>query len=252
MFVKTVKLLTLASVLAIAMPAHAQEKSGNKTLGSATDVWRVELRNLERFLAMTSGDSDGVSEVRDVKISLLGPDRQYHSVTEVNPFLSINGGPRSRGNSLDVRVGDRVFLERLEPGKTDTYNMWIHVKERPQGDLGVSLLNFEVKVATRELDCARDRVCRRGSTGVMTYYVSLPVPRERSNRCNNQNSYRITAVDGASMQLQPKNVRPGRNVVNVRHKSSGGHTVGLGARGVNSGVELAMQNGVICIASTSR
>jgi len=151
-----------------------------------------------------------------------------------------------------VRRGDRVFLERLEPGKTDTYNLWIHVKERPQGDLGVTLLNFEIKVATRELDCARNRVCRRGSTGVITYYVSLPVPNARYNRCHVQNTYRIFAVNGASMQLQPRNARRGRGVVNVRHKTSGGHTVGLGARGVNSGVELAMQSGEICIASTSR
>ncbi|MEP2987354.1 MAG: hypothetical protein ABJN65_12075 [Parasphingorhabdus sp.] len=252
MFVKTLKLVTLSTILATAMPGQAQEMSGNKTLGSASDVWRIEMRNLERFLAMTSGDSDGVSEVRSVKISLVGPDRQFHSVTEVNPFLSINGGPRSRDNSIDVRVGDRVFLERLEPGKMDTYNMWIHAKERPQGDLGDPVLNFEIKVATRELDCAGDRVCKRGSTGVITYYVSLPRPTAKYNRCNAQNTYRISAVNGASMQLQPLNRRAPRGVVNVRHETSGGHVASFGAKGVNQGVELAMQSGEICIASTSR
>ena len=236
------------------LPATAigQERTNKKTLGSGSDVWRVELRNLERFLAMSSGDSDGVSEVSYIKIILKGPDSQYATVKEVNPFISINNGPRSRDNSIDVRVGDRVFLERLEPETSDTYDMWIHVKERPQGDLGDPLLNFEISVATRELDCSFDRVCNRGSTGLITYHVSLPRPTARYNTCNAQNTYQISAVNGATMQLQPRNARAGRGVVNVRHTTSGGHTTSFGAKGEESGVELAMQSGQICIASTSR
>jgi len=88
---------TALAMLAATSPAPAQEQTSKHTLGSGTNVWRVELRNLERFLAMSSGDSDGVSEVRHITISLKGPDGQYHTVKEVNPFLSINGGPRGRG-----------------------------------------------------------------------------------------------------------------------------------------------------------
>ncbi len=233
------------AMVATTSPAPAQEQTSKHTLGSGADVWRVELRNLERFLAMSSGDSDGTSELHRVTISLSGPGGQYHTVKEVNPFLSINGGSRSRNNTINVRRGQRVFLERLEPGRTDTYNLWIHAKERPQVGFGITLLNFEIKVASRELDCAGDRVCGRGSTGVITYYVSLPVPTVKSNRCENANSYKITAIDGDQMRLDPK--ASGRARVNVRSTSRGGDPTGSSQRLI-----LAMQSGVICVASTSR
>ena len=233
------------AMVATTSPAPAQEKASKHTLGSAANVWRVELRNLERFLVTSLGDKDGTSELHRVTISINGPDGQYHSVAEINPFLSVNGGSRSRKNSINVRMGQRVFLERLEPGKTDTYNLWIHAKERPQVGFGITLLNFEIKVASRELNCFRDRVCGRGGTGVITYYVSLPVPTVKSNRCENANSYKITAINGNQMRLDPK--ASGRSRVNVRSTSRGGNTTGTGQRLI-----LAMQSGVICIASTSR
>ncbi len=234
-----------AALAMVTVPATAQEKSSKHTLGSASDVWRIELRNLERFLVTSIGDNDGTSELHRVTISLRGPDGQYHSVSEKNPFLSVNGGNRSLKNSIDVRLGQRVFLERLEPGKTDTYDMWIHAKERPQGDLGPPRLNFKIKVASRELNCLGDNVCGRGGTGVITYNVSVPVPTVRSNRCENANAYRITAINGNQMRLDPKT--SGRDRVNVTSNSTGGNTTGSGQRLI-----LAMQSGVICIARTSR
>jgi len=257
MLIKSAKLITMAALLsAAAQTASAQEKSGNHTLGSANDVWRIELRNLEKFLAMSVGDSDGVGELRHIKIGLSGPDGQKHYVTEMNPFLQVNGGNRTTRNSINVRRGDRVSLDRLDParGVTDTYNLWIHAKERPQGDLGLTLLNFEITVAARELDCFRDRVCRRGSTGTITYFVSVPVPSVRSYQCSAGNSYRILAVDGSQMRLVPMSSgrRNPRQNIEVRSENSGGHTISLGARGRSSRMELAMQSGEICIASTTR
>ena len=243
------------TMITTGVPAQAQEKSGNKTLGSADDVWRIELRNLEKFLAMSVGDSDGVGELRDIKIGLVGPDGQNHYVTEMNPFLQVNEGSRTTKNSIGVRVGDRVSLDRLDParGITDTYNLWIHAKERPQGDLGEALLNFEITVSARELDCAGDRVCGRGSTGTITYFASVPVPRVRSNQCSTGNSYRISAVNGSQMRLEPMGAASSvRQSVDVRSENSGGHTISLGASGQGSRMELAMQSGEICIASTTR
>lgn len=37
-----------------------------------------------------------------------------------------------------------------------------------------------------ELDCSVDRVCNRGSTGVVTYQVSMPIPARRDDTCNAQ------------------------------------------------------------------
>ena len=248
MTLKFCKFMVAGALLALVPSAHAQERERNNNMASGGDVWRIELRNLEHFLAMTSGDSDGVSEVSWVRISLKGREGQYQTVTETNPFLSINGGPRSRNNSIDVRPGDRVFLERLDEDTTDTYNMWVHTQEVTGGDIDGPMLRFEIEVATRELDCTRDRVCRRGSTGVVTYSVNMPAPTRRDNTCNAFNTYRITAVNGATMVLQPLNAAPGRGRdVSVRHSYSGGDPVGYGS---NSGVQLAMQSGRICAAWT--
>lgn len=254
----TLKKIALAgaalTMIAAAVPAHAQEKSGNKTLGSANDVWRIELRNLEDFLAMSVGDSDGVGELRHIKIGLTGPDGQNHYVTEMNPFLQVNGGPRTTRNSIGVRTGNVVSLDRLDParGVTDTYNLWIHAKERPQTGFGITTLNFEITVEARELDCFRDRVCRRGSTGTMTYFVTLPIPTGTANRCNADNSYRISPINGSQMRLIPMSRAGDREPVDARLVNSGGHTVSIGARGQGSRMELAPQGGEVCIAWTGR
>ena len=242
------KFMAAAALLALIPSAQAQERERNNNMRSGDGIWRIELRDLERFLAMSSGDSDGLSEVRWVRIGLKGREGQYQSVTEVNPFLSINGGPRSRRNTIDVSLGDRVFLERLDDQTTNTYDMWVHTEQSTGGDIDGPMLQFEITVATRELDCSRDRVCRRGSTGVVTYSVNMPAPTRRDNTCNAFNTYRITAVNGATMVLQPLNAAPGRGRdVSVRHSYSGGDPVGYGS---NSGVQLAMQSGRICAAWT--
>ena len=202
---------------------------------------------------MSVGDSDGVGELRYIKIGLTGPDGQNHYVTEMNPFLQVNDGSRTRRNSINVRTGDRVSLDRLDParGITDTYNLWIHARERSQTGFGITTLNFEISVEARELDCAGDRVCRRGSTGTMTYFVTLPIPTGTANRCGADNSYRISA-NGSQMTLTPMSRAGGREPVTARVENSGGHTISLGARGQGSRMELAMQGGEVCVAWTGR
>lgn len=250
MFRHSIKLLAIATTLMAGTSALAQEKQSSHTLGSGGDVWRIELRNMERFLAMSAGDDDGVSELRHIDVVLEGPDAQFHTVREANPFVSVNHRPGSQRNTVDVGIGDRVSLQRQ--GTTDNYHLWIHAKERAQGDLGPALINFNIKVAARELDCTRDRVCRRGSTGKINYFVSLPVPAVRSYDCNVQNTYSISAVNGATMVLQPRNARAPTRSVTVRHETSAKHSTKLIAIGQKSGLTLAMQNGEICLASTTR
>lgn len=249
MNIKQTLLATTIPLFALMAPSYALEKQSVQTLGSNTDVWRVELRNLERFLAMSSGDRDGVSELYKIKIELKAPQGQFHSVTEENPFLSINGGSRSRKNSIDVRRGDRVFLERLEPGRTDTYNLWVHSKQRAQGDASAPQINFQIETSARELDCTGNRVCNRGSTATSTYYFNLPVPAVRSQTCNPGNSYRIRPVNGGTISLVPMTPTAAgirRNVETARPINNRGAPTDNGLVGPH----LAIQSGDICIAST--
>lgn len=239
-----------ASALVTMTPsASAQEKRSVHTLGSATDVWRIELRNLRAFLAMSAGDSDGVSELQKLEVKLTGTDSQSHAVTEVNPFFRVNGGSRTTSTVIDVRTGDRVNLDRLEPGREDTYNLWVHARQSDAAGSGAPRLEFQISVNARELDCRGDNTCGRGNNGVVTYEVSLPVPSSRSLSCTPENRYRISAVNGATMRLSPLVRGSERSVETIAPQFSGSSTGATIASG-SGGPHLAMQSGEICIAAT--
>lgn len=243
-------------------PAMAREKVGNHTLGSASDVWRVELRNLESFEVLSSGDDDGVSELRSVTVTLRSPEGQSHYVTETNPYFRVSrtgtlsdASRRSRDNSVNVRVGDKLYLDNVirdrearPAGYTHYYNLWLHTRERPAGDIERSQIQFEIEIKTRELDCAGDRVCRRGSTGTTVYQVSLPVPEERSLTCNPRNT--LWASGGDQLTIQPRWTTRDRYTVNA--KRSGSARGGFFASGVTDAVHLEMTFAEICIAATRR
>ncbi len=245
-------LATAPSALAQGRDAIAHGRTFNHSLGSAPGTWRIELRDLEYFLAMSSGDSDGVSELQRLSIKLSGDGNQYDTVTETNPFFRVSGGPRTTNNVIDVQTGARLKLDRLDDNIRDNYNLWIHVKQRDQFEFGNSTLNFKIEVKARELDCYRDRACKRNDTGIVTYHVNLDIPSTKSLRCIPANSYSIRAVNGAAMTLRPKETRSRRSVVEVGHVNSGTSTGPGSARGAVRGPHMAMQSGEICIASTSR
>lgn len=238
-----------STLLAIFPNAQAQEKRSVHTLGSATDVWRIELRTLRAFLAMSAGDSDGISELQKLEVKLTGTDSQSHAVTEVNPFFRVNGGPRTTNNVIDVHIGDRVNLDRLEPGIEDTYDLWVHARQSDAPGAGSKRLAFQISVNARELDCSGDNACRRGNNGIVTYDISLPVPSNRSLNCIPENLYRISAVNGATMRLSPVVRGSERSVETVAPRYSGSSTGAKIASG-SSGPHLALQSGEICVAAT--
>ncbi|MHA6332814.1 hypothetical protein ACXYL9_03950 [Qipengyuania sp. CAU 1752] len=248
--IRNITFAVFASALLLSAPnAWAQEKRSVHTLGSATDVWRIELRTLRAFLAMSAGDSDGVSELQKLEIRLAGTDSQSHAVTEVNPFFRVNGGPRTTRNVIDVGIGDRVNLDRLEPGRENTYDMWVHARQSNAPGAGGPRLVFQISVNARELDCVSDNICGRGNTGVVTYDISLPVPTTRSLRCIPENTYRISAVNGATMRLSPIVQGSDRSVETIAPRFSGSSTGAKIASG-SGGPHLAMQSGEICISAT--
>lgn len=249
MALKLVKIAGIAALLAGSTLAQGQVREANHTLGSALDVWRVELRNPERFLAMSAGDTDGVSELHKVEVKLIGTDAQVHSITESNPFFRINDGPRKVDNWIGVRRGDRVRLDRVDAENPDTYNLWVHAKERKDTEFGSSL-QFQIKVSARELDCAANNICGRSDTGVITYFVSMPIPSNRSLNCIPENRFRIAAVNGGTLTLRPLVNGVDPNFAAARQEYSGGSTGIDIASGEAKGPHLALQSGEICIAAT--
>ncbi len=243
------KLLGITVFLAVSVQAQAQSREAKHTLGSALDVWRVELKNPERLLAMSAGDTDGISELHRVEVELVGSDGQMHSVAESNPFFRVNDGPRTTDNWIAVSQGDRVKLDRVDERNPDTYNLWVHTKQRNDHEFGSSL-QFRIKVAARELDCSLNKICGRSDTGVITYFVNMPVPSNRSLSCIPENSFRISAVNGGTMTLRSLAGGADPSFASVRQEYSGASSGIDIASGEAKGPHLALQGGDICIAAT--
>lgn len=244
------RLLGTAALLAVATHAQAQVREASHTLGSASDVWRVELKNPERLLAMSAGDTDGVSELHTVEVKLVGSDGQMHGITESNPYFRVNDGLRTTRKWVGVRQGDRVKLDRVDDRNPDTYNLWVHSKQQAPGGASTPMLRFEIQVTARELDCRGDTVCRRSDSGTTTYRFNMPIPTNRSLQCIPENRYRISAVNGATMQLTPL-IRGGDRRTETGAPEYSGTSSGIGiASGAAQGPHLALQGGEICIAAT--
>lgn len=261
-----VRKLVIMGVAAAALcgPAMAETKSSNHTLTWGGDIWRIELRNIEKFRIVSSGDSDGVSELYTVNVSLRSQGDQYHTFEEKNPYFRLNNSGivgdwanRSRDNKLNVRVGQYLFLDNIwrditpppPRGYVHPYNLWVHSRQIDQGDLGPPELKFDLVVTTRELDCVRDRVCGRGNTGVATYTVSLPIPAQRDFACNNNNTYRISG--GYRLRIQPMSAGRETRYATARYTGSK-QGPSLRAAGVADAIYMSIEGADICLASSTR
>lgn len=232
-------LLLAAAVSGFIATAHAQTKDSKHDLGSASNVWRIELRNLGPLEVTATGDPSSSGELHRVTVKLSSPDNQWHSVTQTAPFLGNSSGARAGLGNIEINRGDRVTLG----GRSITaqsYHLWVHARERPQGDLGPTMLRFTVEVSARELDCKGQNRCRRGNSGSVSFTASVPLPRVRSNRCVAGNTYRITQIsdrvqivaNGRPVRGQTQRSFPGA----FSYRSTGPH--------------LRMTTANLCIAAT--
>jgi len=234
-----VSLLILGNT--VSTPAFGQvfpiEKTSNHTMGSGADVWRVELRQPNRYLTMTSGDRDGTSELQRLSVTLEGSEEQFHAFEESTPFMSLRANDLTN-DYVSVGLGSFLHLTRLTIRDRNGYNLWIHAREQTRPSQPQPVLNFRIIVKSRELDCAGRRSCGRGDSGEMVYSVRTTLPAVRSNRCIPENTYQVTAVNGATMVLEPNSA--GRDEPEIIQKDR------------DDGPHMALQMGEICIASTSR
>lgn len=232
-------ILFAATAIGLTTGAHAQTKQSKHDLGSASNVWRIELRDLGPLEVTSTGDPKSSGELHRVNVRLSSPDNQWHSVQQVAPFLGNSSGARAGSGNIEINPGDRV---RLGGRGATNYNLWVHAKERPQGDLGPPMLRFTVSISARELDCKGQNRCGRGNTGNVTFTASVPVPSVRSNRCVAGNTYRITQIsdrvqivaNGRPVRGQTQRSYPGK----FSYQSAGPH--------------LRMTTANLCIAATSR
>ena len=203
---KVIKLLTgfgflTAATLLATLPANAQER---KTLGSGPDVYRVEIRNMDRFKVLETGDNDGVGELHEMSVRLASyhPDSrdQYDAFRQRSPLLYNSRTGKSGGfGNLEIKVGDHVRLGGHRPPR-DATELWIHAYSNPDDPeynrTGNNNGLVTLEVSATELDCAGQRVCRRNCKGTTTISFRIPDFAERpSNRCGPANTFRLEPLD---------------------------------------------------------
>lgn len=229
----------------------ARTTSQNKTLGSAPDVYRIEIRNLSLFKVLETGDNDGTAELDLLRVELSSysgseppvTTRQYDQYVEdqttlFNRTTNAGAGPSPMG----IRVNDFViFGGRAVPA--GARNLWIHSRRvrKPSGGLAPITLS----VSSHERDCTGDRNCRRGSNGNVSIEFTIPefsVPP--SQDCNASNTFKMMPVDDQLQIIGIEGVKvstfgkPGFSAFPLLTKHKKG------------GPRLMPFNADICIAST--
>ncbi|MEM9494560.1 MAG: RICIN domain-containing protein [Pseudomonadota bacterium] len=215
--------------------AVAQTTASNQTLGSAEDVYRVEVRNLDSLLVMTTGDGNEEGELHSVSVKLQAGD-QFDMHTTKSRHLMTHQGTRGGKGYLSVNPNDRVILS----GGPHDHDLWVHLKNesfefRPTATLTVT---------TRELDCARQRVCNRG--GVAKFEFTFEIPEFSSpppTSCGDANTYELTHVNGVVDAR-------GLNTWSKLMTGPYGGAESLAAAGPRDATLLHPIEAEICIAST--
>ena len=186
----------------VAMPAIAKPIVKH-TLGSGPNVYRVEIRNLDRFKVLETGDTDGTGELHELNVQLksYNPDynTQYDGFNQKTPFFFNTRSNTGAGSgNLEVRVGDHVKLSGHRP-PSGTTQSWVHAystAEDARDTRPYSNGRIELEVHALELDCTGQRVCRRNSQGNVT--VSFKIPEFSSpppTVCGRTNTFRLEPLD---------------------------------------------------------
>ncbi|MEM9570437.1 MAG: RICIN domain-containing protein [Pseudomonadota bacterium] len=181
---------------ALAGAANAGEyTTTQQTLNGGDNIYKVEVTGLDTFQVRQDGDPESSGELHEVVIRLTG-DSTSHSYTV--PVTGIYNKTKRRGGNtayLEVDVGDIVSLERRR--RREPANLWLHRQDnrsiRSAERYPTTVL---LEVATRELDCLRERVCNRGNRGLWGLRIELPAyDTPPPAVCGPTNTYRLTRID---------------------------------------------------------
>ena len=226
--------------LLVAIPVSAKQRDVH-TLGSAPNVLRVELRNLDQFRVLQTGDPNSSGELHKVEVVLesrngfVSGNEQYHSY-ETPSIQLLNTSTHKLGGTGNLEIHKDNWItyggRRVAPG---TRNLWVHAKDMSNdvypGGNPARNNDIAIRINARELDCKGQRVCNRGDTG--SFIIHFPLPRFTSpppTSCGPSNTYRLTLVDNE-----------------IRLIGINGSTTGSYKK---TGPILQPRNGEVCIAST--
>jgi len=168
---------------------HRLVANGNRLL-------RVEVRSMQGFEVVKTGDKRGAGELRSIWLYLQGND-EYNSqgAKGGSAFARVQrNGQRihepGHSNYIGIRKQDWVQVSAWNARKDGRNGepLWIHV--RPGG-------TFTLEAKFRELDCTKHRNCRRHNDGHYTLRMTLPeFPRRLPSGCGDENTYHLATIDG--------------------------------------------------------
>lgn len=206
--------LSALAMLMAAPAVMASEGDSRHTLGSARDVGRIELRNMDQFEVMGVSDSDAVDELHLLKVRLgtrfdLGSDREQFDTFEERSISLYNQTLGQLGNSayVTIRKGDLLGFRGRRVGPDDRF-LWAHSKEyfpsTIRGAAPTLRSKISIQIIARDLDCAGTRVCGRGDTKV--YNLSFDFPKLRGTpptSCDAAFTYKIGRLDAGLALFSP-------------------------------------------------
>lgn len=237
--------LPAIAMLMTATAVIAGKGDSRHTLGSARDVARIEVRNMDQFEVMSVSDSDGTDELHSITARLttrfdIGSHREQFDTFEERSISLLNRTLGRLGNAayVQIRKGDLLGFGGREVAP-ETRHLWVHTREYFPADRDSNSPNVRSKISiqiiARELDCSGTRVCRRGDT--KSYYISFDFPTLRGTppaNCTAAYTYKIGRLDDGLALFGP----------------DGGVVQAIASSVPGGGPAIRPINGEICIAST--
>lgn len=202
--------ITLITTAACAMlgasPVLADEQESNRTLRAGPDVWRIELHDADYLSVSRTGDSYKPGELRWITWRLISGDQYHHSKLKGRELQVVGRRAEHKGSYVSVRPGDSVSAR--VPIDAKGRQLWVHAQQF-DSYAGSTQVSFELEIGARDLDCARNRVCRRGSTGRYRISVYVDLPPVRSTKCIEGNTLRLGyATNGRKSGLLRQSIHP--------------------------------------------
>ena len=237
-----------AAFSAIALPQSANAeitRESNHTLEYGEGVYNIQLIDIGELKVAETGDPRSEGELRSVRVELRHWGRPYgtqsDSWTYTPPSIWKRGNANRNLTYLPIRTGDWVSMGHNRVPVRGPENLWMHARARDNTEDEGLWLYFQVMVSSRELDCTRDRVCRRGNSSQTGFMFRVPAPRSVPYDCGDSNTWDILPIDGEVQVAMPGAVRVWAQ-----------DRYGFRPRFESDGPNLHLYNAKLCITRSTR
>lgn len=200
----------------LSSPALADvSRESNQTTEVAWHNYKLHLKNFNPLTVHSTNDSDGEDELHSVSITLSSAEYEHNGQTYPVQFdrrthtrqdLWGSQGRVANTAYLPVIRGTNVTLSNR--GRQTPDDLWVVTKPTlARYNSQAPELFFTITIVSRELDCARQRVCRRGDTGTWTFRGSIPwgsdLQANYRETCSASNTFKLQYIDRTLSIIPP-------------------------------------------------